>query len=140
MPVNKIAVVSGLKIGKLTVGERILPSDPKVIAAGTPDGYIRHGSLRECQCECGCICYVSEYILCRQQVKSCGCIRLEIRRRKFTEGASKQKLASVRQEIRTLRQKYMQARAKGDLKEETRLFDLIVAARNYEKSLTTEIK
>lgn len=121
---DKIPIYSGVKVGKLEMIEPVKASEPRVVESRTPFSYIAQGSLWECKCDCGTICYISEYQLERQKVKSCGCIGRSRHASVLFRAERVNKLNQIRAKIKENQSAHAQARRKGNQQEENRLFDL----------------
>lgn len=111
--------------GYILIGRLVDLHDPRVREAQTPISYLSHGSLRECFCKkCERIFFTSNYTLNKRIVKSCGCSRLKALRKAY-----KNKRDVLR--MRNLMREYKIARLNGDFLEEKRLYDIIIANRQY---------
>lgn len=125
-------VATGLQIGKLVVGDKTTPKDPRVAEARTPMGYISHGSLRECFCEeCQRICFISTYILERRNLQNCGCKRLKKQRENYkaSGGRTPEERKETARQMRVTFRKYKLARLKGNIELEIQYYDEMMALR-----------
>jgi hypothetical protein len=82
---EKLFIIAGLRIGRLTVGELVRDVIHHPCYLETPTSYLKQGRLREVTCDCGQMRLISESILATNRVQSCGCLRQEIRQ-KSTQG------------------------------------------------------
>lgn len=103
---EKINVVSGIRIGRLTIGELAHWVKEHPAYELTPISYLRQGRLRECFCDCGEIRLISETHLATGRIKSCGCLRRERK-----ELGLKKKVSKIEMEME-------QARLTGQLRME----------------------
>ncbi len=78
-PKQKILIIDGAIVGKLTVGDLIRDLRNHPLFDETPKSYLHQGRLRECHCECGIIRLLPEAILASGRLQSCGCYRYEVR-------------------------------------------------------------
>ena len=138
--VEIIQVHAGLRLGKLKLVQRVLPSDPRVHEAHTPYSYIQHGSLWECACDCGNTCFISQFNLERRRIKSCSCLR----RLKFENAAKRRaitdQLKVLKAKIQENYQLFRQAAKALNRAEETRLLDLGKKLHEEKKALAAQIR
>jgi hypothetical protein len=129
---KKRNVETGLVLGKLRVLGKVKPSDPRVAEAMTPLGYIKHGSLRECHCgACDKIRFISTHILERKDLVSCGCIRIEAAKKNFQASGERlpEQVRQAKRYLREMSRELKLARMRGNISEENRLYNEIVAYR-----------
>ena len=77
----KLEIFSGLRIDRLTIGELVRHVQTHPLFIETPVSYLQQGRLREAVCDCGKVRLIAESILASGRLKSCGCLRKEIRQR-----------------------------------------------------------
>jgi hypothetical protein len=72
---GSISVDDGQRIGRLLVGDLVRNVQSHPLFIETRASYLKHGRLRECQCDCGNQVLYSENVLSSGQIKSCGCLK-----------------------------------------------------------------
>lgn len=73
-----VEIRAGEVFGRLTVGDWVRNVRQHELFDSTPKSYLKHGSLRECHCECGGRKLVSESALRAGFARSCGCLMREL--------------------------------------------------------------
>lgn len=81
---------TGLRIGKLLVGDLVRNVQQHELFEETPISYLQQGRLREVVCDCGKRRLIAESILATGRIKSCGCLRASM-----ISGASNRKLEKL---------------------------------------------
>lgn len=81
---NSLYIIEGLCIGRLVIGLSVSNIRDHILYIETPLSYINQGKLRECFCNpelggCGRSKLIPERVLATGRVKSCGCLREQIR-------------------------------------------------------------
>lgn len=96
LPKNKEIIEAGRRLGRLVVVELVKRASSHDLFEETSLGYLRQGRLWEIQCDCGTRRLISESALSTGRIKSCGCLRRQIREnsnyarvRKLTLSAAK---------------------------------------------------
>jgi NAD-dependent SIR2 family protein deacetylase len=143
---EKIYLEPGLNIGKLTFLQKVMPSDPGVIEAGTPLTYILQGSLWQCRCNaCERICYISKFQLERKKAISCGCIKRQREQHFSKTHAERNRLKFLKKEIsylvavfkmesaRDVRKAYEIKKKIADLVQERNTLEASIKSRPFSK-------
>lgn len=76
---QKIAIIPGLRIGRLEVGDLVYNVREHELYLTTPFSYLQQGRLYQVLCDCGQSRLISESILASGRIQSCGCLRQELR-------------------------------------------------------------
>lgn len=72
-------IETGMRLGRLFIGDLVRHVQEHPLYLETPVSYLQQGRLRECICDCSNMRLIAEAILATGRVKSCGCLRQEIR-------------------------------------------------------------
>lgn len=104
MEKEKRLIVTGERLGRLTIGDLVRDVQNHELFLITPMSYTKQGRLREVYCDCGQTRLVAESILATGRLQSCGCLRAEIRS-KCAEGKMermriKQRRQAINSEIK----------------------------------------
>lgn len=105
----KVFIFSGCRLGRLTIGDLVGDVRSHELYASTPPSYLRQGRLREVVCDCGERRLISESILASGRLKSCGCLRHELRQRAQTLKIERLRKQAERMEV-TMQIKIEQAK------------------------------
>jgi hypothetical protein len=89
---------TGLKFGRLLVGDLVRNVRDHELYDTTRASYISQGRLYECWCDCGQRVLLSENAIRGGRVQSCGCLRAEKRQKAYEEKLARaQRLADKRE-------------------------------------------
>lgn len=108
----KLIINTGLRIGRLCVGDLVRFVQTHPLFLETPTSYLQQGRLRECACDCGQVRLFAESILATGRIQSCGCLRQEIRAA-AAEGKLKRLQVKGAQTSNTVQIQIEQQRLKG---------------------------
>lgn len=131
--------VPGMRYFQLVFGEKTTASDPRVTACHTPVSYLAQGSLRECFCDCGALAFVSDYVLRKGNVKSCGHVRADQLRGARKTYAPRGQLVDLKNQIRIERSKHVLARLSHDLAAEDQSYKKLLDLYNAKKAAQMQI-